>query len=1044
MHSRGHTSLQMAASGCSARWSVFIMLLICVVTYAHASRYVYDSNGRVVGVVNDAGQAAGYRYDAVGNLVSVAAPASGPMVFTLEPQRGAPGTLVRAVGHALPTQSGQQVLFGAATAANITAADASHIEFQVPAVASGIHALTLTTASGNLALGSFEVISTLAPPTIASISQSCAKYDAVVSVTGTGFDTRPDATRVEVGGRLARITAITASTLSFRAPLHTPGGPVRVITEAGSAQSSAVLYLFAATGDPCASLTAGGMLQIDGGPVNVQFSAANQVLEYAFYAERGQWLSVFFANPSLADFRAEAAVLAPEGRYHPLVDASGNKFETQNLRVAALSLHMMPVERTGFHVLRLKLTMGAGLGLDMRIANLPQVQKGSTLSLQAAPGQWMRMLYLAQAGDQLGVGLNAQNSTPETMFSSIYSYTTDHLLVTPEIGSSAGCSEGGNCSLNLKTYQSEGVFPFAWYPQSSESVAQASVWFSDDRRPLLEPNVPQAFAISRIGQNARFPIYAEAGSGFSINIRNVSLSLPDGSVSFWLYAPDGTRITSRLTYVGNTGYFTATGAMISVFQLPMTGIYTAVLDPSGGGLASGQIELDPGQQLVVDGPELSIANTGAGKANRFVIQGSAGQKLGVGLKNIQLAPNSPEPWLRARVHLPGGEEIVGTSGSSMTTCYPNSPGFPGCEFDLGPLPYSGAYAIVIEGSAGLTSASYQIQATSDAEVLLTDSLQPVAISRYGGNARINFNAGPGAAQTIELQPTQPPTTGQQLLLSILRPDGFPLTAPLYTAGQSSGNGSATVRIGDFPIAGVYTLFVDPAYAGTAQFRARITPGVLDNAQIPTLQSVVPGPWFASSQILTAGARTSIGVTVASLVNPSGTMKIEMVDPLNRRLTDYDSTQPDTRCTTYSQLYCDFDFFSAPMLGTYQVVVWPGTPRREDANISVAWVSDLELAGRDATFSINSAGQNARLNVDVQSGEMLKLVLTRQTTGYPATDIAVYLFDPLGNRIGSTSLWYGSNSMTWNLPSFAISGTYSLVMDSRYGTPATLRAQLIAQ
>jgi large repetitive protein len=1017
------------------------LLMLLAAFSAHASRYFYDANGRVVGVVNDSGQAARYQYDAVGNLIEVAVPSGQPVVFAMQPNRGPVGTQVQVSGYTLPTVAGQQVLFNGTTAAAIMSATSEQIEFTVPAVATGAYAVTLTTASSPITLGNFQVTTSLALPTIASVSHACAPFDTTVSLTGTGFDINPGATRVEVGGRLAKITAITQTTLSFRTPLHTPGGPVRVITEAGAAQSNSVLYLVSSVGSPCTGLTPGVELQADGAVVNAQFSTANKVTEYAFYAERGQWLSVHFSNPTATNLYVAARVLAPEARAHPLLDVAGSQYETWQLRDEQLSIHMMPIATTGYHVLELTMTAGTALGLDVKLVNVPVVQKGAIVTYQAAPGQWLRMRYAAQVGDQLGVGLHAENTTPETMFSSIYTQTLDHKLVTPEIGSVAGANEGSNSAINVKTYASAGDYAYIWYPQNSASVAQATIWFNDDRRPQLQPNIPQQIAITKIGQNARFPVQASAGGGFSLNVRNLVLTPATASLNFWLYAPDGSRVSTKLTHASSSSYFGAPGALITAFDLPMTGIYTAMLDPQSAATAvSGQIVLDPGIDLPINGPPRQASSSGSGSAARFTINGTAGQKLGVGLKNIVLAPATANTWLGVKLYLPSGDQVAGTS---LATCYAQSPSVPGCEVDLGPLPVSGTYVVTVEGSTNMTSASYEIQATADFGLSLNENPQPVAITRYGGNARLYFEGVPGSAKTIHIDGQVTGPVGQQVHYTVLRPDGFPLVAPLYTGVFTAGSGPITLRIGDFPLAGIYTVFVDPQYAATAQFNAKISAGVLDDSQIPTQVSVVPGPWFYRTITAAANSHTGVGVTIQSLTNPSGTMKIEMVDPQYRRVLDYDSTQPHAQCTTTNQLYCDFDLVNVYSPGVYQAVVWPGTPRREDAALTISQVFDQETTQRNTAFSL-AAGQNGRLNFTAQSNEALKLVLTRQTSTYPATDVWFYLLDALGNQIGNGLLSYSGNTVTWNLPALPIAGSYSIVIDTRYGTPVSLQAQLLAQ
>jgi hypothetical protein len=208
-----------------------------------------------------------------------------------------------------------------------------------------------------------------------------------------------------------------------------------------------------------------------------------------------------------------------------------------------------------------------------------------------------------------------------------------------------------------------------------------------------------------------------------------------------------------------------------------------------------------------------------------------------------------------------------------------------------------------------------------------------------------------------------------------------------------------------------------------------------------LVDVMPGPWFYRTLSVPPGGGTSLGVTIQSIVNSTGAVTIEMVDPLTRRVPDIHAGLSVAACPT-TQLYCDFDLVNV-MPGTYQAVVWPGTPRREDAQLSISQVFDQVTTQRDTGFVL-SAGQNGRLNFTAQSGESLKLVMTRQTSTYPATDVWFYLLDALGNRLSYGALSYSVNTTTWNLPTITAAGNYSIVFDTQYGTPVSMLAKLLPQ
>src|SRR3989337_2225307 len=88
-------------------FSLGLAFLLVVALRAQAEQpvihYVYDDLGRLVGVVDQDGNAATYTYDAVGNILAIGrhdvADAPGPVAITLvAPNRGKVGTPVSIFG----------------------------------------------------------------------------------------------------------------------------------------------------------------------------------------------------------------------------------------------------------------------------------------------------------------------------------------------------------------------------------------------------------------------------------------------------------------------------------------------------------------------------------------------------------------------------------------------------------------------------------------------------------------------------------------------------------------------------------------------------------------------------------------------------------------------------------------------------------------------------------------------------------------------------------------------------------------------------------
>lgn len=96
-------------------------------------QYVYDALGRLVKVIDAAGNVAEYVYDPVGNILEIRrSTVSGLAVFDFAPQRGSVGTTVTIQGQGFSTSpSGNLVLFNGAAAA-VTSATATSLMVTVP------------------------------------------------------------------------------------------------------------------------------------------------------------------------------------------------------------------------------------------------------------------------------------------------------------------------------------------------------------------------------------------------------------------------------------------------------------------------------------------------------------------------------------------------------------------------------------------------------------------------------------------------------------------------------------------------------------------------------------------------------------------------------------------------------------------------------------------------------------------------------------------------------------------------------------------------
>jgi large repetitive protein len=122
----------------STRVFVLAALLVLMSTplrqgYAAPITYVYDEGGRLVGVVDAGGDTATYKYDAVGNLLSIQRQSSSAVsIISFAPRSGPAGTAVTLYGTGFSATPGQNSVAFNGTAASVTSSTATSIVTTVP------------------------------------------------------------------------------------------------------------------------------------------------------------------------------------------------------------------------------------------------------------------------------------------------------------------------------------------------------------------------------------------------------------------------------------------------------------------------------------------------------------------------------------------------------------------------------------------------------------------------------------------------------------------------------------------------------------------------------------------------------------------------------------------------------------------------------------------------------------------------------------------------------------------------------------------------
>lgn len=155
---------------------------------AGEAHYGYDDLGRLITVVDEAGNTAIYNYDAVGNLTGIdrfTPGSSGIDIYTLLPGKGAIGDQVKIQGYGFDTTPSNNTVTFNGTAATVVSATAYAIVATVPSgAATGTVSVTNTNGTAN----SPNAFTILGAPTISAISPGTVGQNTRPTVSISGIN----------------------------------------------------------------------------------------------------------------------------------------------------------------------------------------------------------------------------------------------------------------------------------------------------------------------------------------------------------------------------------------------------------------------------------------------------------------------------------------------------------------------------------------------------------------------------------------------------------------------------------------------------------------------------------------------------------------------------------------------------------------------------------------------------------------------------------------------------------------------------------------
>lgn len=182
-----------------------LALLVCLASLAPGPvqaqsggiTHVYDELGRLVGVIDPAGDTVRYAYDAAGNLLTTSR-ASSSLVSVIEftPDGGPVGATVTIYGTGFAATPSQNTVTFNGVSATVTSASATRLVTTVPTSAT-TGAISVTTSAGTATSSASFTVSGTGVPSITSFTPTSGAAGTAVTVTGTNFETTAANNRVK-------------------------------------------------------------------------------------------------------------------------------------------------------------------------------------------------------------------------------------------------------------------------------------------------------------------------------------------------------------------------------------------------------------------------------------------------------------------------------------------------------------------------------------------------------------------------------------------------------------------------------------------------------------------------------------------------------------------------------------------------------------------------------------------------------------------------------------------------------------------------------
>lgn len=716
----------------------------------------------------------------------------------------------------------------------------------------------------------------------------------------------------------------------------------------------------------------------DGTSNNIQTYVPGQNAYLTFSGTAAQSLGLGITGLSLAPNSATSTLLSiskPDGSSLTSAacyasSAPGCQVSLQNLPATGNYTAVISPSGQATQALTFTLSQDVTGGLTLN--------QSTSVSLRS-PGQYGDYTFTTNGTQPLLFYFGSLSTSPAKSAVLLYVYNSSGTLVTQSSITASGTS------VNLGTLPA-GTYTILLVPNNA---ATATLQFA------LQPNASGTLPLDgtavqistqAAGQNAYLSFSATVGQTFSLALTGLTLAPSSvSSVAITVSNPDGSSLTS-------TNCSTSTpGCEIRLRQLPQTGTYTAVIQPTGQATVAFTAALWPDATGTLTlGAPLTVTPQGAGQSAVLGFTTSSQQSIYISLSSLAFTPSGTTI----------SESVYSSSGSLIGSLSQNS----GTALELPNLP-AGTYTVEVVPQYPVTG-SFQaalVSGLASSSFSTTTPAQSVTVS-FTGTAGESLGLGiTGLALS----------SGSQANMTVTEPNGNFIVNGSLNANLPGTNFSFL----SLPATGTYTIGISPPGQQTMSVSATLTPPVTGSLFLNTPQSVslIAGQYTWIS--FTAAAGQTVAVNENSIATtPAGQ---------NVVLTVYNSSGASVGSVGASGSTGTLNLTNLAA-GTYYIMASPGNAAAATLQLIVApgVTATAPVDGSTASYSTSEPGQDAYFTFSGTAGEDIGIAITG-LTATSSNSANIIVTEPDGSTMLLNTIIFATHGNDFNLLNLPVTGTYSI-------------------